>query len=115
MVHGLAKGPGSTAWHEKNNIFSMVRQSVVRSTHFSNQGIKIAQDKGLAPVDVQELMQGLKEFGSGDAAVLLVYLFGSRASDRAGPGSDYDLGILLHRGEDSPARRARLTHDLVVI
>jgi predicted nucleotidyltransferase len=101
--------------HEKHNIFSMASQSVVRSTHFSNQGIKIAQDIGLAPVDVQELRQGLKEFGAGDAAVLLVYLFGSRASGRAGPGSDYDLGILLDRREDSAAGRARLTHELVVI
>jgi uncharacterized protein len=66
-------------------------------------------------VDVQELRQGLKEFGAGDAAVLLVYLFGSRGSGQAGPGSDYDLGVLLDRGEDSPAGRARLTHELVVI
>jgi predicted nucleotidyltransferase len=57
----------------------------------------------------------MKEFGAGDAAVLLVYLFGSRASGRAGPGSDYDLGILLDRREDSAAGRARLTHELVVI
>jgi predicted nucleotidyltransferase len=66
-------------------------------------------------VDVQELRQCLKEFGAGDAVVLLVYLFGSRGSGRAGPGSDYDLGVLLDRREDSPASRARLTHDLVVI
>ncbi len=66
-------------------------------------------------MDVQELRQGLKEFGAGDAAVLLVYLFGSRASGRAGPGSDYDLGVLLDRREDSPAERARLSHKLVVI
>ena len=66
-------------------------------------------------MDVQELRQGLKEFGAGDAAVLLVYLFGSRASGRAGPGSDYDLGVLLDRREDSPAERARLSHELVVI
>jgi len=66
-------------------------------------------------VDVQELRQCLKEFGAGDAAVLLVYLFGSRGSGRAGPGSDYDLGVLLDRREDSPASRARVTHELVVI
>jgi len=66
-------------------------------------------------VDVQELRQGLKEFGAGDAAVLLVYLFGSLASGQAGPGSDYDLGVLLDRREDSPAQRARLTHELVVM
>jgi predicted nucleotidyltransferase len=66
-------------------------------------------------VDIEELRQGLGEFGAGDASVHLVYLFGSLASGRAGPGSDCDLGILLDRREDSPARRARLTHELVVI
>ena len=47
--------------------------------------------------------------------MFLVYLFGSRAEGRAGAGSDYDLGILLDRGQDSPGRRARLSHDLTVI
>ena len=57
----------------------------------------------------------VQEFGAADAAVFLVYLFGSRAEGRAGAGSDYDLGILLDREQDSPERRARLSHDLTVI
>jgi len=65
-------------------------------------------------MNLQELQPRMRKFGAAEAAVLLVYLFGSRASGRAGPGSDYDLGVLLDRQEDSPARRARLTHELVV-
>lgn len=68
-----------------------------------------------APMNVQDLQPRVQEFGAADAAVLLVYLFGSRASNQAGAGSDYDLGVLLDRQEDSPAGRARLTHELVVI
>jgi uncharacterized protein len=68
-----------------------------------------------APMNLQDLQQRIQAFSAADAAVLLVYLFGSRASGQAGPGSDYDLGVLLDRQEDSAARRARLTHELVVI
>ncbi|MBU4356057.1 MAG: nucleotidyltransferase domain-containing protein, partial [Proteobacteria bacterium] len=53
-------------------------------------------------MNVQDLQPRVQEFGAADAAVLLVYLFGSLASGRAGPGSDYDLGVLLDRREDSP-------------
>jgi hypothetical protein len=66
------------------------------------------------PMNVHDLHPQVQEFAAAEAAVLLVYLFGSRASGQAGPGSDYDLGILLDRREDAPARRARLTHGLVV-
>ena len=68
-----------------------------------------------APMNVQDIQPRVQAFGAAEAAVLLVYLFGSQASGRAGPGSDYDLGVLLDRREDSPAGRARLTHELVVI
>ena len=68
-----------------------------------------------APMNIQILQPRVQALGATEAAVFLVYLFGSRASGRAGPGSDYDLGVLLDRREDSPARRARLTHELVVI
>jgi predicted nucleotidyltransferase len=63
----------------------------------------------------RELQQRLQEVGAAEASVLLLYLFGSRASGRAGPGSDYDVGILLDRRQDSPDRRARLAHELTVI
>jgi len=66
-------------------------------------------------MNIQDLQPRVQEFGAAEAGVLLLYLFGSRASGRSGPGSDYDLGILLDRGEDSAAGRARLTHELVVI
>jgi uncharacterized protein len=66
-------------------------------------------------MNIQNLRPRVQEFGIDDAAVFLVYLFGSRASGKAGPGSDYDLGVLLDRRADSPAARARLTHELVVI
>lgn len=66
-------------------------------------------------MDMRKLTQSLQGFGAAEAAVLLVYLFGSRAVGQAGPGSDYDLGILLDRGQDSPERRARLAHELAVI
>jgi uncharacterized protein len=72
-------------------------------------------DQRSAPMNVQDLLPRVQEFGAVDAALLLVYLFGSLASGQAGPGSDYDLGVLLDRGADSPARRARLTHELGVI
>jgi predicted nucleotidyltransferase len=67
------------------------------------------------PMNVHDLHPQVQEFAAADGTVLLVYLFGSRASGQAGPGSDYDLGILLDRREAAPARRARLTHELVVI
>jgi predicted nucleotidyltransferase len=66
-------------------------------------------------MNVQDIQPRVQEFGTAEAGVLLVYLFGSRASIKAGPGSDYDLGVLLARREDSPAGRARLTHELVVV
>jgi uncharacterized protein len=72
-------------------------------------------DLRLAAVNVRDLQARFNRFGAAEAAVLLVYLFGSRASGQAGPGSDYDLGMLLARGADSPAQRARLAHELTVI
>ena len=45
--------------------------------------------------------------------VSLVYLFGSRAGGIVGPLSDYDLGVLVDRGYDTPELRARLTHEFV--
>jgi predicted nucleotidyltransferase len=72
-------------------------------------------DQRSAAMNLQDIQPRVQELGAANAAVLLVYLFGSRAVGRAGPGSDYDLGILLNRREDSPARRARLHHELVVI
>jgi uncharacterized protein len=66
-------------------------------------------------MNVQDFHMHLRTFGRSEEAVLLVYLFGSQASGQAGPGSDYDLGILLDRRQDAPARRARLAHELTVI
>jgi uncharacterized protein len=66
-------------------------------------------------MNVQDLQPRVQEFGAAEEGVLLVYLFGSQASGQAGPSSDCDLGVLLDRREDSPGRRARLTHELVVI
>jgi predicted nucleotidyltransferase len=72
-------------------------------------------DHRSASMNLQDIQPQAQEFGAADAAVLLLYLFGSRAVGRAGPGSDHDLGVLLDRREDSPAQRARLTHELVVM
>lgn len=72
-------------------------------------------DQRSAAMNFQDIQPRVQELGAADAAVLLMYLFGSRAVGRDGSGSDYDLGVLLDRGEDSPARRARLNHELVVI
>lgn len=47
--------------------------------------------------------------------ISLVYLFGSRVTGRAGPESDYDLGVLTDRAGDSPSRRAALEHVLAVM
>lgn len=52
-----------------------------------------------------ELFHNLTQFFSQEAAKLLialVYLFGSRAEERAGPGSDYDLAIFF--SQEPPAR-----------
>jgi predicted nucleotidyltransferase len=75
----------------------------------------MVKDFRSAPATDREIQQKLRMVGAAEASVLLLYLFGSRAGGRAGPGSDYDLGILLDRRADSPARRARLAHDLAVV
>jgi uncharacterized protein len=66
-------------------------------------------------MNIPDLQPRVREYGAAEEAVLLVYLFGSRANNRTGPGSDYDLGVLLDRRADSPVERARLTHELAVL
>ncbi len=63
-------------------------------------------------MNIQKIKQRLEGFGGAGSAVILLYLFGSRASGQAGVHSDYDVGILLDRGEAEPIRRARLAHEL---
>jgi predicted nucleotidyltransferase len=87
---------------------------VLKSISFRICAVEVMMDHRSAPMNIQELQLRVQEFAAAAASVLLVYLFGSQASGQASPGSDYDLGVLLDRREDSPARRARLTHELVV-
>lgn len=42
------------------------------------------------------MISKLRRYFSRQPGVLAVYLFGSRASGRAGPASDVDIGVLLH-------------------
>jgi predicted nucleotidyltransferase len=45
----------------------------------------------------------------------LVYLFGSRVDGTVGPLSDYDLGVLVERGQDTPESQARLRAELACV
>lgn len=45
----------------------------------------------------------------------LIYLFGSRASDQAGPLSDYDFALWVESMQDLMAYRLGLVHELAVL
>jgi predicted nucleotidyltransferase len=53
----------------------------------------------------------LQAFFAGSEDVLLAYMFGSRASGRASPQSDYDIAVLT-RANLPPARRFALASEL---
>lgn len=56
----------------------------------------------------------LREYFAARPDVHLAYLFGSRASGEAGPGSDYDFGVLLEE-DTEPWRRHEMAHELGLI
>ncbi|MFO7958324.1 MAG: nucleotidyltransferase domain-containing protein [Candidatus Brocadiia bacterium] len=56
----------------------------------------------------------LRDYFAARPDVHLAYLFGSRASGEASPGSDYDFGVLLEEGTD-PWCRHGMAHELGVI
>jgi predicted nucleotidyltransferase len=66
------------------------------------------------PADVADRIADLARAWARDPAIAAVYLFGSRASERFGPCSDVDLGVMLAAGLDATARwrkRLDLLHD----
>lgn len=61
------------------------------------------------PDDLDARISALVSGWAGDPDIAAVYLFGSRASRRAGSRSDVDLGVVLRAGLDGPQRwRKRL-------
>ena len=48
-------------------------------------------------------------------ALNLVYLFGSQATGRAGPMSDYDLGVLIARDANQDQIQAEFSHELACV
>jgi predicted nucleotidyltransferase len=56
-------------------------------------------------------MRRLRERLAGERDLRLAYLFGSRATGRAAPGSDWDVAVLFERGAD-PRRRLALAEAL---
>ncbi len=59
----------------------------------------------------EALVSALRRFFSGQSDVIAAYLFGSRATGRARPGSDVDVAVLLSGdldGETRFVRRLRL-------
>ena len=61
---------------------------------------------------MQERLEALRANLAGEEEVILAYLFGSQADGTAGPGSDYDVGLLVR--SPSLALWARLSHDIGV-
>lgn len=45
------------------------------------------------------VLDRLRRFGEGDAAIQAIYVFGSRARGSAGPGSDLDVALLIDADE----------------
>jgi len=55
---------------------------------------------------VEEIKDKLSDVFNAEPAVGLVYLFGSQASGKTGPQSDYDFGIYFM--ENDPIKRGRM-------
>ncbi len=61
------------------------------------------------PGDLERRIEALANAWAEDRDIAAVYLFGSRAARRGGPGSDVDLAVVLRDGLDPDARwRKRL-------
>jgi len=63
-------------------------------------------------MDSDVLRQRLAEAYREDENVELVYLFGSQATGTAGPGSDYDFGVLVARDVDPRTMAASVSRVL---
>jgi predicted nucleotidyltransferase len=61
---------------------------------------------------VQRLREALPGIVADLTGVSLVYLFGSRKEGQIGPLSDYDLGVLVERGDRESEIQAQLAHKL---
>ena len=71
----------------------------------------------MTELEVNANMSDLSRLQSYFAAqddVLLAYVFGSRASGRAGPNSDYDVAVLTCAALE-PARRYGMAHELSLL
>ncbi len=55
-------------------------------------------------------LEALRAYFAQQEAVILAYLFGSQATGKAGPTSDYDIGVLVET--PSVALMARLGHEI---
>jgi predicted nucleotidyltransferase len=66
-------------------------------------------------VNLEELKKRLFRLVNDFPAVSLAYLFGSRVAGPTGPGSDYDVGLLLDRPHPSAPALARIGHELAVL
>lgn len=66
---------------------------------------------GTGTGQAQDTLQLVRQFFTGRAGVMAVYLFGSRADGRARPGSDLDVAVLFDDDavtrDSSPLQRAR--------
>ncbi len=63
--------------------------------------------------NVSERILPVRDYLSKTSEVLLAYIFGSQATGKPGPISDYDFGILVR--SPSAEMRYRLSHDLAKI
>jgi predicted nucleotidyltransferase len=84
---------------------------------YDDTEIKSATARSAATeMGVQQLEQNLSGILANHPSVSLVYLFGSQATGKAGPTSDYDIGVLiddtmLPHTPDRERFRAQLVHD----
>lgn len=60
-----------------------------------------------------ERWEAVREYLSGNPDVLLAYLYGSQATGKSGPTSDYDIGVLVK--SPSAKLRDQLSYDLTGI
>jgi predicted nucleotidyltransferase len=79
---------------------------------------RLMMHKNVTTLEVKPLMKAaielLANYLAAQDDVLLAYLFGSRADDRAAPDSDYDVAVLLRRSTDA-ARQHRLAGEMSMV
>lgn len=73
----------------------------------------VIEASGSAAPSTHDLIERLRRQLAGEPGVLVAYLYGSHARDRAGPLSDVDVDVLLDEDEDEDRRlelTAAITH-----